>query len=127
MSINKAILVGNIGQNPDVKSLDYGQVCNLSIATTEYWKDKTTGEKKDRTEWHKVVIFNEHLITLVKNYCKKGDQIYVEGKLETRKYTNKEGEERYTTEIVLRNFNSNITLCSSKPTTETTVDKEVPF
>jgi len=115
MSVNKAILVGNIGQIPEFKSLQYGEVCNLSIATSENWKDKNTGEKKSRTEWHKVIVFNKNLVNLVKNYCNKGDQIYVEGKIETRKYTDKMGAEKYTTEIVLRDFGGEITLCSSKP------------
>ena len=115
MSVNKAILVGNIGQSPEFKSLQNGEVCNLSIATSENWKDKNTGEKKTRTQWHKVVVFNKNLVNLVKNYCNKGDQIYVEGKIETRKYTDKMGAEKYTTEIVLRDFGGEITLCSSKP------------
>mgnify|MGYP000471624378 CR=1 FL=1 len=123
MSINKVTLIGNLGQSPDIKSLQYGEVCNLSIATSEYWKDKNTGEKKERTEWHKVVIFNKNLITLVKNYCRKGDQIYIEGKLETRKYTDKMGTEKYTTEVVLRDFSGNITLCSSKPTDNSVQEK----
>ena len=90
-------------------------MCNLSIATSENWKDKNTGEKKSRTEWHKVIVFNKNLVNLIKNYCNKGDQIYVEGKIETRKYTDKMGAEKYTTEIVLRDFGGEITLCSSKP------------
>ena len=115
MSVNKVILLGNIGQNPDIKSLQFGEVCNLTLATSEYWKDKNTNEKKERTQWHKVVIFNKNLITLVKNHCSKGDKIYVEGQLETRKYTDKTGIEKFSTEVVLRDFGGEITLCGSKP------------
>jgi|TARA_R100000084_G_scaffold100799_1_gene55551 single-strand DNA-binding protein len=134
MSVNKVMLLGNIGADPEYKALDYGEVCNMSLATTEVWKDKTSGEKKKRTQWHKIVIFNENLVKLTKNYCRKGDQIYVEGKLETRKYQDKQtGTDKYITEVVLRNFGGEITLCSSKPkpekTEETTHDleDEIPF
>lgn len=116
-SVNKVILVGNVGKDPDVHTFpNGGRVANLSIATSESWKDKTTGEKKERTEWHRVVIMNDALVKVVENYVKKGTKVYLEGQLETRKYQDKDGQERYTTEIVLRPFRSEIVLLDSKGT-----------
>ena len=107
MSINKVILVGNVGQDPEVRSTSDGrEIANFSMATTESWKDKVTGEKKDKTEWHRVVIFSQGLVGVVKNYVKKGSKLYIEGQLQTRKWTDNSGVERYTTEVVLQNFNS---------------------
>jgi len=110
-SINKVIIVGNLGADPDIRTMQQsgGKVCNLSVATSESWKDKNSGEWKDRTEWHRVVIFNEALIGRAERGFKKGTKVYVEGQLETRKYTDKNGQEKYTTEIVLRPYRGELT------------------
>lgn len=114
-SINKVILVGNIGNDPEVKSMQSGdKVANFSVATSESWKDKATGERKERTEWHRVVVFNQGLINVCENYLKKGSKVYVEGQVETRSYENKDGQKVYTTEIVLRPFRGEITMLDSK-------------
>lgn len=114
-SINKVIIVGNVGNDPEIKSMQSGdKVANLSIATSESWKDKATGERKERTEWHRVVIFNQPLVNVVENYVKKGSKLYVEGQLETRSYENKDGQKVYTTEVVLRPFRGEITMLDSK-------------
>ena len=111
---NKVILVGNIGNDPEVKSMQSGdKVCNFSVATSESWKDKATGERKERTEWHRVVVFNQGLINVCENYLKKGTKVYVEGQVETRNYE-KDGQKIYTTEIVLRPFRGEITMLDSK-------------
>ncbi|MFZ4540922.1 MAG: single-stranded DNA-binding protein [Rickettsiales bacterium] len=110
-SINKVILVGNLGKDPEVRAMQNGsEICNLTIATSESWKDKSTGERKEKTEWHRVVIFNEGLVRVAKEYLKKGSKVYVEGQLQTRKWTNKEGQDQYSTEVVLQNFNGNLTM-----------------
>ena len=110
-SINKVILVGNLGKDPEVRALQNGsEVCNLTIATSESWKDKSTGERKEKTEWHRVVIFNEPLVRVAKQYLKKGSKVYLEGQLQTRKWTNKEGQDQYSTEVVLQGFNGNLTM-----------------
>ncbi len=107
MSINKVILVGNVGQDPEVRSTQDGrEIANFSLATSESWKDKNSGEKKEKTEWHRVVIFSPGLVGIVKNYVKKGTKLYIEGSLQTRKWTDSSGVEKFTTEIVLQNFNS---------------------
>jgi single-strand DNA-binding protein len=107
MSINKVILVGNVGQDPEVRSTQDGrEIANFSLATSESWKDKNSGEKKEKTEWHRVVIFSPGLVGIVKNYVKKGSKLYVEGSLQSRKWTDNNGVEKFTTEIVLQNFNS---------------------
>jgi len=112
-SINKVILIGNLGNDPDVKAMSTGsRVCNLSIATSETWKDKNTGERKERTEWHRVVIFNEALVNIAEQYLKKGSKVYIDGQLETRKWTDQSGVEKYTTEVVLRPFNGTLTMLS---------------
>ena len=99
-SVNKVILVGNLGKDPEIRRTQDGRpIANLSVATSESWRDKTTGERKEKTEWHRVVIFNEGLCKIVEQYLKKGSQVYVEGSIRTRKWTDKEGQERYTTEI----------------------------
>jgi single-strand DNA-binding protein len=114
-SVNKVILVGNLGKDPDVRSLQSGdQVCNLSIATSEIWKDKSSGERKERTEWHRVVIFNQNIVKVAENYLKKGSKVYLEGQLETRKWTDKDGVEKYSTEIVLRPFRGELVMLDSK-------------
>lgn len=113
-SINKVILVGNLGNDPEVKTMQSGdRVANLSIATSESWKDKATGERKERTEWHRVVVFNQNLINVCENYLKKGSKIYVEGQLETRSWE-QDGQKKYTTEVVLRPYRGEITMLDSK-------------
>ncbi len=107
MSINKVILVGNVGQDPEIRSTQDGrEIANFSLATSESWKDKNSGEKKEKTEWHRVVIFSPGLVGIVKNYVKKGSKIYLEGSLQTRKWTDSSGTEKYTTEIVLQNYSA---------------------
>ena len=113
-SLNKVIIIGNVGQDPDIKTFqDGGKSCNLSIATSESWKDKATGEKKERTEWHRVVVRNDGLIKVIESYVKKGDKLYIEGQLETRSWE-KDGSKRYTTEIVLRPYRGELTMLSSR-------------
>ena len=115
-SVNKVILLGNLGVDPDIRTMQNGKkVCNLSIATSDTWKDKESGEKKEKTEWHRVVIFNEGLVNVVKQYVKKGAQVYIEGQLTTRKWRDeKSGTDRYSTEVVLQGFNSSFKILSSK-------------
>lgn len=114
MSINKVILIGNVGQDPDLRATQDGrEIANFSLATTESWKDKNTGEKKDKTEWHRIVVFSQGLVGIVKNYVKKGSKIYIEGSLQTRKWTDNNGVEKYSTEIILNNFNSVLQILSS--------------
>lgn len=115
MSINKVILVGNVGQDPEIRSTQDGrEIASFSIATSESWKDKATGEKKEKTEWHRLVIFSQGLVGVVRNYVKKGTKLYIEGSLQTRKWTDKDGAEKYTTEIVLQNFNSTLQILDSR-------------
>ena len=112
--VNKVILVGNLGKDPEIRNLQNGgRVANFSLATSETWKDKATGERKERTEWHRVVVFNDNLVGVIERFVKKGSKLYVEGQLETRKYTDNSGQERYTTEVVLRQFRGEITLLDS--------------
>jgi single-strand DNA-binding protein len=114
-SVNKVILVGNLGRDPEIRSTQDGrEIANLAIATSESWKDKNTGERKEKTEWHRVVIFNEGLVNVVKNYVKKGSKLYIEGALQTRKWTDKDGAEKYSTEVVLQGFGSTLTMLDSK-------------
>ncbi|AGH98361.1 single-stranded DNA-binding protein [Micavibrio aeruginosavorus] len=114
-SVNKVILVGNLGNDPDVRMMQSGgKVVNLSIATSESWKDKNSGERQERTQWHRVVIFNDNLATVAERYLKKGAKVYIEGQLETRKYTDKDGQEKYTTEVVLRPFRGELTMLDSR-------------
>lgn len=113
--LNKVTLIGNVGKDPEVRSTQDGrEIANLTIATSESWKDKLTGEKKQKTEWHKVVIFNEGLVRVVKNYVKKGSKLYIEGALQTRKWTDQSGVEKYATEIVLQGFNSTIVMLDNR-------------
>ena len=115
MSVNKVILVGNVGQDPEIRSTSDGrELASFSIATTESWKDKNTGERKDRTEWHRICVFSQGLVGIIKSYVKKGSKLYVEGQIATRKYTDKQGIDRYTTEIVLQNFNSSLQMLDSR-------------
>jgi len=115
MSVNKVILLGSVGTDPKIAKTSSGkEIANFSLATSEKWTDKATGEKKEKTEWHKIVVYSESLTNVIKNYVKKGSKLYIEGQLQTRKWTDKDGVEKYTTEIVLQNFNSRIDLLSSK-------------
>jgi len=146
-SVNKVILVGNLGKDPEIRSTQDGrEIANLTIATSESWKDKNTGERKEKTEWHRVVIFNDGLVNVCKNYLKKGAKLYIEGSLQTRKWTDKDGQEKYSTEVVLQGFGSTLTMLdgkrdggdnassggysapatSSKPASEL-LDDEIPF
>jgi single-strand DNA-binding protein len=114
-SVNKVILVGNLGRDPEVRRLGSGEpVVNLRIATSESWRDKQSGEKKERTEWHSVVIFNENLAKVAEQYLKKGSKIYVEGQLQTRKWQDQSGVEKYTTEVVLQRFRGELTILDSR-------------
>lgn len=114
-SVNKVILVGNLGKDPEIRSFaNGGRVASFSIATSESWKDKATGEKKERTEWHRISVLNDNLVGIVEKYIKKGAKVYIEGQLETRKWTDKDGVEKYTTEVVLRPFRGEITMLDSK-------------
>lgn len=114
-SVNKVILIGNLGRDPEIRSTQDGrEIANITIATSESWKDKNTGERKEKTEWHRVVIFNENLVKVVKSYLKKGAKVYIEGALQTRKYTDKDGAEKYSTEIVLQGFNGTLTMLDGK-------------
>lgn len=114
-SVNKVILVGNLGRDPEVRFMnDGGKVVQLSIATSESWRDKQSGERREKTEWHRVVIFNENLANIAEQYCRKGTSVYVEGQLQTRKWTDQSGQERYTTEIVLQRFRGELTLLGSR-------------
>jgi single-strand DNA-binding protein len=110
-SVNKVILVGNLGRDPEIRRTQDGRpIANLSVATSENWRDKTTGERREKTEWHRVVIFNEGLCKIAEQYLKKGSKVYLEGQLQTRKYTDKDGNEKYSTEVVLQGFNSQLTM-----------------
>ena len=114
-SVNKVILVGNLGRDPEVRRLGNGEpVVNLRIATSETWKDKGTGERKEKTEWHSVVIFNENLARVAEQYLKKGSKVYLEGQLQTRKWTDQSGQEKYTTEVVLQRFRGELTILDSR-------------
>ena len=114
-SVNKVILLGNIGKNPDIKSTQNGsKLASFSIATSKRWKDKQTQEYKDKTEWHKVVVFGEGLVDIIDKYVKKGSKIYIEGELQTRKWQDQNGNDRYTTEVILQGFNSTLTLLDNK-------------
>ena len=114
-SVNKVILIGNLGADPEVRRMPSGDaVVNLRLATTESWRDKQSGERKDKTEWHRVVIFNENLAKIAEQYLKKGSKVYVEGQLQTRKYQDKDGVEKYNTEIVLQRYRGELTLMDSR-------------
>ena len=114
-SVNKVILVGNLGKDPEVRRTTSGDpVVNLSIATSESWRDKASGERKEKTEWHRVVIFNEGLCKVAEQYLKKGAKVYIEGQLQTRKWTDQSGADKYSTEVVLQGFNSNLTMLDGR-------------
>src|SRR5579862_7005161 len=110
-SVNKVILVGNLGRDPEIRSTGDGtRIANLNLATSESWRDRVSGERKERTEWHRVVIFNERLVEIAEKYLRKGSKIYVEGALQTRKWTDQQGAERYSTEVVLQRFRGELTM-----------------
>jgi single-strand DNA-binding protein len=110
-SVNKVILIGNLGADPEIRRTQDGRpIANLRLATSESWKDKTTGERREKTEWHRVVIFNENLCRIAEQYLKKGSRIYVEGSLQTRKWQDPQGQDRYSTEVVLQNFNGTLVM-----------------
>ena len=114
-SVNKVIIVGNLGRDPEVRNFQNGgKVCNLRIATSERWKDKNSGEQREKTEWHSVAIFSEPLVRVAEQYLRKGSKIYVEGQLETRKWQDQQGQDRYTTEVVLRPYRSELTILSGR-------------
>ena len=114
-SVNKVILVGNLGKDPEIRRTQDGRpIANLSVATSETWRDRATGERKEKTEWHRVVIFNEGLAKVAEQYLKKGAKVYIEGQLQTRKWTDQSGVEKYSTEVVLQGFNSNLTMLDGK-------------
>jgi single-strand DNA-binding protein len=113
-SVNKVILIGNLGKDPEVRTLQSGtKVANFTVATSETWNDKASGERKEKTEWHRVVIYNERLADVAERFLRKGRKVYLEGALETRKYTDQSGQEKYTTEVVLKNFRGELTLLDS--------------
>lgn len=114
-SLNKVMLIGNLGNDPDIRTMQNGgKVCNLSIATSESWKDKNTGERREKTEWHRVVVFNEGIVRVCENYLKKGSKVFVEGAIETRKWTDQNGQDKYTTEVVLKPYNGNLTMLDGR-------------
>lgn len=114
-SVNKVILVGNLGRDPEVRRLNSGEpVVNLRLATSETWKDKASGERRERTEWHNVVIFNENIARVAEQYLRKGSKVYLEGQLQTRKYQDRDGQERYTTEVVLQRFRGELTILDGR-------------
>ena len=114
-SVNKVILIGNLGRDPEIRSTQDGrEIATLALATSENWKDRNTGERREKTEWHRVVIFSEGLVNVVKNYVKKGSKLYIEGQLQTRKYTDQSGVEKYSTEVVLQGYGGTLTMLDSK-------------
>jgi single-strand DNA-binding protein len=114
-SVNKVILIGNLGADPEIRHTQDGRpICNLRVATSESWRDKSSGERREKTEWHNVVIFNEGLCKIAEQYLRKGSKIYLEGQLQTRKWQDREGQDRYTTEVVLQGFNGNLTMLDGR-------------
>jgi single-strand DNA-binding protein len=114
-SVNKVILIGNLGKDPEVRRMQNGDaVVNLSVATSETWRDKQSGERKEKTEWHRVVIFNENIAKVVEQYCRKGSKVYLEGQLQTREWTDKDGVKKYSTEIVIQRYRGELTLLDGR-------------
>merc|ERR1711916_70686 len=114
-SVNKVILVGNLGRDPEIRSMNSGgSIANLSVATSESWRDRNSGERKEKAEWHRVVIFSEGLVKIAEQYLRKGSTVYIEGQLETRKWQDQNGQDKYSTEVVLRNFNSTLTMLGGR-------------
>ena len=133
-SVNKVILIGNLGRDPEVRSMSSGDpVVNLSLATSERWKDKSSGEQREKTEWHRVVILDERLCDVAQKYLRKGSKIYIEGQLQTRKWTDQQGVEKYSTEVVLKRFNGVLTMLDSRsdqseqPAPQVSLDDDIPF
>lgn len=121
-SLNRVELIGNVGKSPDIRSFDNGgKVANFSIATSRKWKDKTTGEVKEHTDWHNISVLNESLVGVIEKYVKKGDKLYVSGELRTRKWTDKDGNDKYTTEVVLQGYSGNLIMLSGKGGEESSV------
>ncbi|MBP7703827.1 MAG: single-stranded DNA-binding protein [Caulobacter sp.] len=114
-SVNKVILIGNLGADPEIRTLNSGdRVANLRIATSETWRDRASGERKERTEWHRVVVFNDNIVKVVEQYLKKGSTVYIEGAIQTRKWTDQQGQEKYSTEIVLQKFRGELTMLGGR-------------
>ena len=114
-SVNKVILVGNLGADPEIRSLGSGdRVANLRVATSETWRDRNSGERKEKTEWHRVVVFNENIVKVCENYLRKGSTVYIEGAIQTRKWTDQSGQEKYSTEIVLQKFRGELTMLGGR-------------
>lgn len=114
-SLNKVMLIGNVGADPEIRSLGSGdRVANIRLATSDSWRDRQTGERKERTEWHRVVIFNENIVKVAEDYVRKGSKIYIEGSLQTRKWTDQSGQEKYSTEVVIQKFGGALTLLSGR-------------
>lgn len=138
-SVNKIILVGNLGRDPEIRATQQGsEIANLTVATSETWKDKTTGERKEKTEWHRVVVFNQNLVNVCKAYLSKGRKVYIEGALQTRKWQDQSGNDKYSTEVVLGNFKGELQILDSQQTTPDAqrggsqqppaeLDDEIPF
>ena len=133
-SVNKVILIGNLGRDPEVRSMSSGDpVVNLSLATSERWKDKSSGEQREKTEWHRVVVFDERLCDVAQKYLRKGSKIYIEGQLQTRKWADQQGVEKYSTEVVLKRFNGVLTMLDSRsdqseqPEPQVSLDDDIPF
>ena len=125
-SVNKVILLGNLGRDPEIRSMQSGsKMATFSMATSKRWRDKNTQEQRDKTSWHNIVVFGDGLADIVEKYVKKGSKIYVEGELQTRKWQDQDGNDRYTTEVVLQGFNSNLTLLDSRNATNNSEDQEV--
>ena len=122
-SVNKVILIGNLGRDPEIRSTQDGtRVANLSVATSENWRDKNTGERRERTEWHRVVIFNERLVEIVEQYLRKGAKVYIEGQLQTRKWQDQSGQDKYSTEVVLNRYRGELTMLDSRRDAESAGD-----
>ena len=114
-SVNKVILIGNLGRDPEIRSTQDGtRLASLSLATSENWRDKNSGERRERTEWHRVVVFNDHLVNVIEKYLRKGSKIYVEGQLQTRKWTDNQGQEKYSTEVVLQRYRGELTMLDGR-------------
>ena len=114
-SVNKVILIGNLGRDPDIRSMQSGnKMASFSIATSKRWKDKSTQEQKEKTSWHNIVVFGDGLVSIIEQYVKKGSKVYIEGELQTRKWQDQEGKDRYTTEVILQGYNCNLTLLDSR-------------
>ena len=125
-SVNKVILLGNLGRDPEIRSMQSGsKMATFSMATSKRWKDKNTQEQRDKTSWHNIVVFGDGLVDIVEKYVKKGSKIYVEGELQTRKWQDQDGNDRYSTEVVLQGFNSNLTLLDTRNATNNIEDKEI--